>query len=151
MMPVATRKNWIQLRLGDPQLAGVTVHAEDGDLFSLSKRMVARAGMISAQIEALDVQVAALRRELEGWTSTHADAIRDAFVVLKGDYFLFLVVMKGKAYDAALEDALTDLDIRIAQDPEFTLVKLSVQALPAFDEAALRSFLPSGLELKGGA
>jgi hypothetical protein len=150
IMGVATtRKQWIQLRMGDPAVAGVTVHAEDGDLFSLTKQMIERSGRIAAHIERFDQQLAALKRDLEVWSSEHSDSVEEVFLALKGDHFLFLVVLKGKAHDGLLEDALTDLDMRVAQEPDYDLINLSVLALPAFAEDAIRSFLPQRTGPKG--
>ena len=142
MSVATTKKQWIQLRLGDPNLAGVTVHPEDGDLFALTKQMIARSGRIAYEIEAFENQLEALKRELDAWFAGRSDSVAEAFLVLKGDYFLFLVVTKGKAHDSGLEDALTDLDMKVAQDPDYHLVNLSVLALPAFAEDAIQSFLP---------
>ena len=150
IMGVATdKKQWIQLRMGDPDMAGVTVHPEDGDLFSLTKQMIERSGRIAARIETFDNQLSALKRDLEAWSSEHSDSVKEVFLVLKGDHFLFLVVLKGKAHDGALEDALTDLDMKIAQNPDYDLINLSVLALPAFAEDAIRSFLPHRVGPKG--
>jgi hypothetical protein len=149
-MNVATpKKQWIQLRLGDSSLAGVTVHPEDGDLFSLTKQMIARSGQISYQIEAFENQLETLKRDLESWFARRSDSVAEAFLVLKGDHFLFLVVTKGKAHDGDLEDALTDLDMKVAQDSDYDLINLSVLALPAFAEDAIQSFLPHRGASKG--
>ena len=142
-------KPWIQIHLTDPALAGVTVHPEDGDSFSLPKQRIAKYGHLAYRIEAYDGQFAALKQELVTWSAVHSDVVRETFLVMKGDHYLFLVVLKGKAHDAVLEDALTDLDMKIAQDPEFDLINLSVLALPAFAEEAIRSFLPHRVGPKG--
>jgi hypothetical protein len=135
-------KQWIQLRLGDAELAGVTVHPENGDVYALSKQMIARSGQLMFRIEAFEQQLAALKRDLESWSSAHSESVSEVFLVLKGDHFVFLAVLKGKAYDSALEDALTELDLKVAQNPDYNLINLSVLALPAFAEDAIRSFLP---------
>ena len=141
MSTTTAAKQWIQLRMADPGFAGVTVDPGDGDLFSLTKRMIVRLGRVAHQIDEFERQLAGVRRDLEKWMAARADAIAKAFLVLKGDHFLFLVVMKGKAHDDALEDALTDLDMAVAQNPAYNLIRLSVLALPAFGEEVIRSFL----------
>jgi len=144
-------KQWIQLRMADPGLAGVTVDPGDGDLFSLTRQVITRLGRVAHQFQEFETQLAALRRELEKWTAARADVIAEAFLVLKGDYFQFLVVMKGKAYDGALEDALTELDMAVAQNPGYDLIRLSVLAIPAFGEDVIRSFLPPYVDSKGAS
>ena len=96
-MSSVIKNSWIQLRMDDPSVSGVTVHPEDGDLFSLSKQMIARSGRIIARIETLDEQLAALRLELEAWASKRSDVVANAYLILKGDHFLFLVVLKGNS------------------------------------------------------
>ena len=132
--------------MSDPALAGVTVLPENGDLFSLTKQMIARSGQIAYKIDAFESQLAALRLELEAWALHRAKVVDEAFLVLKGEHFLFLVVLKGTAYDGAFEDDLTELDIRVAQNPDYDLINLSVLALPAFAEDVIRSFLPQRAE-----
>lgn len=90
-----------------------------------------------------------MKRDLKHWIATREDSIAEAYLVLKGDHFQFLVVMKGKAHDSALEDALTDLDMAVAQNPDYDLIRLSVLAIPAFGEDVVRSFLPPNMDSKG--
>ena len=147
MSATIASNTWISLRVGDPAVAGVTIHSQDGDLFALTKQMIARAGRIAAGIEAFDNQLTALRAELEGWAAQRADLIDQVFLALKGDQFLFLVVLKGKAYNGIFEDDLTELDMSIAQNPDYDLIPLSVLALPACAEDVIRSFLPDHVKV----
>lgn len=141
MSATTANPRWIQFRLDDPDVAGVTVHPGDGDVFSLTKQMIARSGRVAYQIEEFARQLAELKRDLKHWIATRGGSIADAYLVLRGDHFQFLVVMKGKAYDRALEDALTELDMAVAQNPDYDLIRLSVLAIPAFGEEVIRSFL----------
>lgn len=141
MSATAPARQWIQIDMADSSLAGVTVRPEDGDLFSLSRQMITRLGRIAQQIDEFERQLANLRRDLEKWVAARAGSIAKAFLVLKGDHFLFLVALKGKRHDDALEDALTDLDMAVAQNPDYDLISLSVLALPAFAEDTIQSFL----------
>ena len=142
MSTVTTSKSWIQLRMGDPTVAGVTVHREDGDLFSLGKELIARSGQIASRIIQFEQQLEALEQELSIWSSQRAEIVKEVFLVLRGDHFLFLVLLKGQEHDDALEDDLTDLDMKIAQDRDYDLINLSVLALPAFADDVIQSFLP---------
>ena len=142
MIVATTKKSWIQIQLNDPALAGVTVHHEDGDTFALTKQMIARSGQIAAQVIAINRQLNALRVELGQWAFKHAKAIDRAFLALRGDHFLFLAVLKAKGYDSLLEDDLTELDMRVAQNSDYDQIRLSVLSLPACAEDVIRSFLP---------
>jgi hypothetical protein len=104
----------------------------------------------------LRLQLQPLFNELGGWASAHASKISHAFLTLRDSNLLFLVVMKGKAYDEALESDLTDLELKIAHDDCFdTTPMLSVLAIPhcsaedygAFLNPALR-YTYKGLHVK---
>ena len=149
MSLATTNRQWVQLHLSDPHVAGVTVTPPEGDdLFSLSREMVMRAGRLAAHLDEIDAQLAAVQEVVQSWCRSQVDRISNAYVVLKGDGFLFLVVQKSKEYDRTLEDSLTDLDIEIAQNPEFNHIHLSVLAIPAFSEEAIESFLPNRKSVK---
>jgi hypothetical protein len=53
-------------------------------------------------------------------------------------------VQKSEAFNQELEEALTDLDVAIAQDEEFNLIRLNILALPMASEESIGSFLVSG-------
>ena len=113
--------------------------------------MIARSGQLAYRIEAFENQLAALTSELEAWASRRADVVREVFLVLKGDHFQFLVVLKGTAHDGDLEDDLTNLDMSIARNLDYDLINLSVLALPAFAEDVIRSFLPNHIKVEDSA
>ena len=74
------------------------------------------------------------------WTYSHKSKIKDAFLTIRNTRLLFLIVTKRKTYDEELEKELTDLDMSIACEPDFSEIPLSVQALPYCDEAGHDSF-----------
>jgi hypothetical protein len=53
-----------------------------------------------------------------------------------------LVIQRGEHFDQKLEDDLTDLDVEIARDADYDLIKLNVLCLPNCSEDTIRSFLP---------
>lgn len=48
MSATTANQQWLQFRLDDPEVAGVTVHPGDGDVFSLTKQMIARSGRVGS-------------------------------------------------------------------------------------------------------
>ena len=59
---------------------------------------------------------------------------RPPYLALEPEGTIFAVVRKAKLFDPAFEDALSILDLEIAQDSEFNLIKLRVLALPTIVE-----------------
>jgi hypothetical protein len=149
MGELTAENNWIQLNIDGQAHAGLSIHPEDGDFFSRSRKMLDRTGRLGGRPGIFEGQLASLKRELEAWSTGYADSVEETYLVLKGGEFLFLVILKGKAYDGALEDSLTDLDMKVAQNPAYDLINLSVMAFPAFAEDAIRSFLPDRVGPRG--
>ncbi len=74
------------------------------------------------------------------WTYHHKNKIKNTFLTIRNTRLLFLIILKRKTYDEELEKELTELDITIAEKPEFSEIPLSVQALPYCEEAGYHSF-----------
>lgn len=55
--------------------------------------------------------------------------------------------MHAAPYDEALQNALADLDVAIANDPHLDLIKLKTLLLPSVSPEAMRSFLDERLTL----
>ena len=115
---------WIRIGPVDP------AHSDEDDPSALAGRLVARSVRIADRAEAVAAQVAALKKDLDAWATQQAGSITDAFLVLKADHLLFLVIQAGSSFDEALEESLTDLDLKVAQDSAYDLIPMSVQALP---------------------
>jgi hypothetical protein len=122
--------------------AGMTATLPDGDTFTLTKEVAIRACNPGAELNRLHEQISALMEELTDWIEEHGPNVEIACLTLRSKGFQFLVVQRDKPSDSELEDALTDLDIRVAQSVNFDLIRLSVLALPNASEATIRSFLP---------
>jgi hypothetical protein len=104
---------------------------------------VVRACKTYGQITEVGKQVRKLLRKLREWFDNHVDSISEAYLTTRDSGLLFLVVQEDKAFNPSLEDALTDLDLEVANDQEnFNLIRLSVLSLPATSEESVRFFLP---------
>ena len=135
-------KSWIQLDYHDPATVGVTITPADGDLFAMTKEMAIRGCQIGSRLNEFDTQISGVWEVLKEWASEHRQYVDKAFLALKGSGFLFLVIQKEPTYNRVLEDSLTDLDIKIAQNHDFQLIHLSVLAIPDSSEETIRTFLP---------
>lgn len=82
--------------------------------------------------------------ELAQWVVAHQAKVKKAFVTTRDAGLLFVVERNEQAFDEAFEDKLIDLDLRIARNEQFNLIKLSFQPLPACSDAAIKSFLTPG-------
>ncbi len=82
------------------------------------------------------------------WAYCHRSKIRNAFLTVRNTRLLFLVVMKRKTYDEELERELTELDLKIVQESDFSEIPLSVQALPYCNETGYDSFCKPGWTLE---
>ena len=80
---------------------------------------------------------------LGSWSYERREKIEKAFLTFRDAGLLFLVVTKSKTYDEGFESDLTKLDIETANHPDFSEVKLSVQALPLCDKNGYNSFCNS--------
>lgn len=91
--------------------------------------------------------------DLGKWSKDRTQKLDHAFLTVQDAGLLFLVVTKRKTYDDMLESELTDLDLKIANDSDFTSISLSVQSLPSCSMDGISSFLNPEytLELQLGA
>jgi hypothetical protein len=119
----------------------VFVEAENHDRFMMSINEAARACQRATQTGAYKEQCQELLRRLARWLLGRQDKVETAFVSIQEADLLFVVVQKTATYDEDLEEALTDLDIEVANSSEFDLLRLDVQALPSVSEQGCRAFV----------
>lgn len=118
----------------------VTVIPRNEDRFCIQMR---RAAEILQQFEhndKLNIQFQLLFKELGAWLG-QCDNIDRAFLTQRDRSIAFVVVRSVTGYDDDFEDKLSDLDYRIANDPDLDLISLDMIALPLVSEEALGSFL----------
>jgi hypothetical protein len=130
---------WQHLRQADG--GSVVLHTKDGDDFCMPIDEVVKACRSQEEIDQFCQQVGALLERLSRWLIDRKPEIQAAYMGLEPDGAIFLVVRKAKAFDPAFEDALSLLDLEIAQNDDFNLIKLRVLALPSSSEQTIASFL----------
>jgi hypothetical protein len=140
MSMITQQQNIILLRHGDQR--EVCVETADEDRFLMTVESVVRACKAHGHIAEVGKQLRRLLRKLKDWLDAHPEDIREAYLTVRDSGLLFLVVREMKAFNDALEEALTDLDIDVANDEAFNLIRLSVLALPFTSEDSVKSFLP---------
>jgi hypothetical protein len=82
-----------------------------------------------------------LIKRLACWLENHTGIWDRAFLTAGESVLRFIVVRKQVRFDEKATDALSDLGIEIANDPDFDLIKLGTRALPLASNEALQSFL----------
>jgi hypothetical protein len=89
-----------------------------------------------------------LLQRLGEWVRERQASVRSAYLTARDFGLLFLLVRRGGQYDEALEESLTDLDLEVANDPDYSLIRLDVLAVPEVSAESLRSFLPLPITLE---
>ena len=123
----------------------VLVKPQDHDAFVVSVEEAAAACQIANRNQSytFGLQFEELLRRLAKWIQLHKAAVRKAYVTVRDAGFLFLVVQKSPALDLKLEEDLTELDLEVAHEEAFGLLRLNVLALPSSSKEAYESFLES--------
>ncbi len=81
-----------------------------------------------------------LLRTLAEWINGRS-GISKTLLTDRDGALAFIVVRDSCQYDDDFEDAISDLDYRIANDPDLDLIKMDVIALPLSSDAAVSSFV----------
>lgn len=104
----------------------------------------ARACRASQKAEFFNNQFQRLLSTLRDWLDGHRTKVRAAYLTVRDRDLLFLCVQKEARFDPELTDSLTELDLHIANDPEFELIDLEVMAVPPLSAESLQAVLASG-------
>lgn len=130
---------WQHLRQGDG--GTVVIHANDGDRFALPIDDVVRACKSRENVTQFCKQFGSLLGKLADWLDDRQTQIEAAFLGLEPEGAILVVVRKDKAFDPDFEDGLSILDLDVAQDDAFSLIKLRVLALPLSANGTVASFM----------
>lgn len=85
-----------------------------------------------------------LHQRIAEWLKDHKDLVERAYLTVRDNGLLFLVVQNETRYNDVVEEALSDLDLLIANDDDFRLIRFDVQSLPLTSEESTTSFLARG-------
>jgi len=89
----------------------------------------------------LGAQVDALLKRLRKWCNEHSHLISRADVLVKApDEFVFVAMQTDVPYDFDLADALTDLDLEVANSDDYDLIEFDVGGIPLCPGASERAF-----------
>jgi hypothetical protein len=138
----ASQREFIELHF-ENQDGKVRVAPADRDMLVMSVNSAVEACRAYRDQIVFNDQFHLLLSRLGQWVRERAAKIANAFLTTRDDGILFLIVMKEKQFDGEFEEELTQLDIDIANDGDFALIRLSVHAVPNCTEDEFRSFLAS--------
>lgn len=125
----------------------ITVTPEDESRFNIKLRRAIEMLQVADKVDQFQQQFKLLLEVIAKWASGRSD-IERAIVTLLNDHILFAVVRKTVEYDEDFEDALSALDLAIAQDVDMDLIRMHSIALPHSSEVAIRSFLHPNVALE---
>lgn len=108
------------------------------------EEIAANACRASKKLDVFTAQFERLLNVLRNWLGEHRESIKAAHLTVRERDLLFVAVQKDARFNAELADLLTDLDISIAEAPEFDLIDLEVLAVPPLSAESLRAVLSFG-------
>lgn len=133
----------IQLHYRDGN-SHVLIETEEQDRFVLTVHAAIEACRAFGKANQFNQQFKDMKAKLSGWIAAHEQDISEAYLTVRDGAILFLVVQRAEAFDQSLVDSLTELDLSIAQDESFNLLRLNALALPRASLHSIESFLVSG-------
>ncbi len=125
------------------------IQLEDGERFGLPMDAVVHACRAQGKMVEFSRQLNELLAKLDSWLRQRSTEVDRAALSLEPDGISFAVVRKDKAFNPEFEDALTELDVEIANDPLFNLIRLHVLALPYSAKETVNAFLEVQMQWSG--
>ncbi|MCL2709300.1 MAG: hypothetical protein FWE95_00330 [Planctomycetaceae bacterium] len=143
-MSVGVSSKTIYLRHDDP--SDVLVHPADDDksVVSASDAVLAILGWgsISAEISVLNEQLRSLLGKLQQWSRKHSDRIHRSDVQVRSFRdILFVAMQKSIPYDDDLMGEMSELDIDIFNDPNFSEICLNTLVIPRCSIDSMQAFV----------
>ncbi|MCY2964245.1 MAG: hypothetical protein NT069_11535 [Planctomycetota bacterium] len=90
-----------------------------------------------------DKQLELLLSKLGEWVRHYQRSIKNAYLTLRDGGFAFVVISRSTACDDDLEDAVSELDVRVANDADLKSMSVNALILPPTSKESLSSFLDS--------
>ncbi|MEK6238849.1 MAG: replication protein [Planctomycetales bacterium] len=78
------------------------------------------------------------------WTTERLSQIATAYLTVRQDDVLFLIVQKDVPYNKQLSDDLTALDLEVVNSDLYDLVEMNVLSIPCVSRESAQTFMASG-------
>ena len=118
----------------------VSVTPRDQARFKVHKDKAIKALQLANESELFQSQLILLMENLAQWIRKYSSKVSTAYLTLRDAKLAFLAISKESQCDDILEDAITQLDFEIANNPDLELVQLNALILPPASTTALGSF-----------
>lgn len=92
-------------------------------------------------------QFSAMLEALSDWIRQHQNRIGSAYLTIRENDIRFVVMQQDKKFDRELTEALTELDLELANREEFELIRLNTLAIPAVSPESATAFSSIGSRL----
>ncbi|HEY1065813.1 MAG TPA: hypothetical protein VGE52_06880 [Pirellulales bacterium] len=89
-------------------------------------------------------QCIALAARLVKWTAEHRDSVQASYLIPRSQAWQFVVVQKQNEFDEPLWRAVAELNIEIARDPAFSLLRFDAEAVSPLSKSRLADDLALG-------
>lgn len=143
-MATATRTSIVLFEAASTTEQAV-VHVNDRDKFFVAVADAARSCQVMDRIKEFRSQFAELvNTTLQNWIEEHRDRIQSAHLTMREHDILFVVMQKTPEFDQVLSEALTELDMSVANSQDLRLIDLEVLAIPFVSNSSCTAFSASG-------
>jgi hypothetical protein len=85
-------------------------------------------------------QLQLLISRLLEWTKSHSQEVAEGYLTLRDSTFVFFAINRTVECSDETEDAISDLDLEIANDPDLDTIRLNAMLLPMASPESLHSF-----------
>jgi hypothetical protein len=145
----STASNAITLRFDDEQQR-VVVHPDDSDRFVMTASEAAKALRMFDQLDVMRFhsQFQLLLNHLGTWMAKNRNKLQRGILTRCEVGLLFVVCGLTPSYDSDLEDLLSDLDIEVANNSDFSKIRLSVRSIPSATDESVVAFTDPDLYLE---
>lgn len=140
--PVAMQLNW------EEKDGNIVVTPSDQDRFLIKVGKAIEILRQHQRQEQFGKQFDLLLKQLASWLEQYKGRWNRAFLTAGESILRFIVVRAQVEFESDLTDALSDLGIAIANDPDLDMIKLSARALPLVPEESFRSFLDDSFAIE---
>lgn len=130
LLKIRTARPIVELHWGN-QDARVRIVHQSNDVMAMPIEMAIEACRAFAEQIRFKYQFDGLMIKLMEWLQHHDGHVAEAYLTVRDSGLLFLVVTKGSHMNDELECALTELDLEIAHDNDYDLIRLGVHAIPS--------------------
>lgn len=119
---------------------GVKVEPREQDRYAIIEKQAAEALQLLKEVEDFRQQFRYLQRVLAEWVDGRND-VQDAYITLADGSLLFVAVQTQVKFSEEFDDAIAELDLRIANDSALSLIKMNTLAMPKATGDTLQQFL----------